>query len=266
MKISKTAILYIRTASQKEKKIKTSFLRQENCLLNYCNRNKLEIVKIVKECDSGLTFNRIVFSKLITDLKLNDIKADYLLFSNWFRFSRNFKQTQDMVLELKKLGIIPIAVKEKYDEKKLISQEENFLNNIIIKKPKALLGNKVAKQNGRWLGQAPVGYKNITDNNNLKTIIPNEMSKQIINLFILFSSGKYNLKEITREFNKTPPIYSMEKVKMILENPFYCGTIKLKTNENEIEDIDGAYAPLISREIFSLVQQKIHQLNNEEEE
>lgn len=109
----KTAILYTRVSVRQTNDPKTSSSGQEKILREYCKKKKIEIIRVYNEFAKGQDFERPEFQKLLSEIVSRKLKADYLLFTTWDRFSRNIGEGLSVVGYLNKLGIEPKAIKLK---------------------------------------------------------------------------------------------------------------------------------------------------------
>jgi site-specific DNA recombinase len=258
-----TAILYIRTASQEKGKINRSFLKQRMKLESYCKKEKITITEVISENVSGGVFNRKEFQKMLNKLKTGELKSDILLFTSWDRFSRNSSMTKNMVTELNGLGIDAKSIQGELNLDELQLKELNFQDNIQKRTDKLRKVIQSGKQQGKWLNFAPMGYKNIQVDKKNKLIIPDENSQKIKWLFEEFSTSKYTVDEITRNFNRSAPMLSRHKILQVLKNPIYMGKIPVEINDDkETALITGIHAPLISIELFNTVQEIINNPNS----
>lgn len=110
-------------------------------------------------------------------------------------------------------------------------------------------------------GPAPIGYMNVSQGG-VKKIIPDpERAPHIKEMFELFGEGCYYGRDLKRMFDKegvTTPNGKQVPLSMIyrvLKNSFYYGEFEYpKDSGNWYE---GAHEPLISKELFEEVQEKI---------
>src|SRR5690242_10453581 len=92
----KKAILYTRAPKEHTKRNAEELVRQENELRKYCEKNELEIVKVIHEYADGKDFNRLHFTSLYLDLIKETIKADYFLFTDIDIFCENVAEVLRM--------------------------------------------------------------------------------------------------------------------------------------------------------------------------
>ncbi len=112
---------------------------------------------------------------------------------------------------------------------------------------------------GEWLSKAPVGYKNILDENGNKDItIDPTRAHFIVKIFEMYATGNYSMRKIRDEMEKmrlksntkNPKPLSISRIERALKNSFYYGTMRIK---NKL--YPHKYQPLISKELFDRAQQ-----------
>lgn len=139
-----------------------------------------------------------------------------------------------------------------------IAMAEFELNTISIK---TKMGFKNKAEKGIYPHKAPVGYKNIKINNEPKITIDPDNAQYVKKAYELCATG-ISAKEIaeklytegfrTRNGKKVPK----SSIKAVLENPFYFGKFKF-----EGIMYDGVHTPIISKELFDMVQDVLKKSN-----
>jgi DNA invertase Pin-like site-specific DNA recombinase len=141
---------------------------------------------VIFEDHSAKTFNRPQWKKYLLDLKRSKGKADLVLFVKWDRFSRNAGDAYQMINTLRKLGVEPQAIEQPLDpsipENKMMlafylaaPEVENDRRALNV-----IAGMRRAKKEGRYMGLAPIGYVNRTDEIGRKYIAPEEPVANIV--------------------------------------------------------------------------------------
>jgi site-specific DNA recombinase len=151
---------------------------QEELLRKYCSINNLSVRYVIIEDHSAKTFNRPEWKKYLSVLKRNKNQADLVLFLKWDRFSRNAGDAYQMINTLRKLGIEPQAIEQPLD---LSIPENKMMLAFYLAAPEVendrralnvIHGMRRAKKEGRFMGKAPIGYMNRTDESGRKYIAP----------------------------------------------------------------------------------------------
>ena len=170
----KKAIIYIRVSTDEQADKGYSLRHQEEFLKKYCEFNHIEALEVVKEDFSAKTFNRPAFTQLLNKLKSRKLRADFLVFTKWDRFSRNAPDAYAMISTLNKIGIEPQAIEQPLD---LCIPENKIMLAFYLSAPEVendrralntLVGMRRARKEGRWISSAPKGYDNKMDDNGKK--------------------------------------------------------------------------------------------------
>ncbi|WP_127131154.1 recombinase family protein [Pseudoflavitalea rhizosphaerae] len=258
-----TADLYIRVSTEEQAQTGYSQRYQEEVLRTYCEIHGIIIRKTFFEDYSAKTFNRPQWNKLIAEYKIKKPKGlSLLLVTKWDRFSRNTGDAYYMINYLLKLGIEAKAIEQPLDltipENKImmafflsIPEVENARRSLNVKE-----GIERAKKEGRWIGSAPVGYRNKISESGQKYIQAVEPQAGIMKqAFQKIAYGIYSIKEIYDEAFDNGLQRSYNCFWKALRNPAYCGLIKLKTSQSaDALFAVGQHDPLISESLFQEVQ------------
>ncbi|WP_462237429.1 recombinase family protein [Ferruginibacter sp.] len=228
----KIADLYIRVSTDEQADKGYSQRSQEELLRKYCSINNLSVRYVIFEDHSAKTFNRPEWKKYLSVLKRNKNQADLVLFLKWDRFSRNAGDAYQMINTLRKLGIEPQAIEQPLD---LSIPENKMMLAFYLAAPEVendrralnvIHGMRRAKKEGRFMGKAPIGYMNRTDESGRKYIAPKEPQADIL---------RWSFNKIAEGVFNTEQIYKMAKQKgfgstkspfwFAMRNPVYCGKI-----------------------------------------
>ena len=260
----KTADLYIRVSTDEQADKGYSQRNQEEALRKYCHNNLIQVGKVIFEDHSAKTFNRPRWNELLTSLQKGKSrsKSSLLIFTKWDRFSRNAGDAYQMINILRKFGIEPQAIEQPLD---LSIPENKMMLAIYLAAPEVendrralnvFYGMRRAKKEGRWMGSAPVGYINKTDEHGRKYIAPKEHEGAIMKwAFQEIANGVYAADQIRKEANNRGLKCSRSNFWYALRNPVYCGKIqvtKFKDEENSI--VKGQHEAIISEALFYDVQ------------
>ncbi|GAA4445141.1 recombinase family protein [Ravibacter arvi] len=258
----KKADLYIRVSTDEQADKGYSRRYQEEMLRKYCDVNRISIRQVIFEDHSAKTFHRPKWKAYLSDLRKNKGKSDLVLFLKWDRFSRNAGDAYQMISTLRKLGVEPQAIDQPLD---LSVPENKMMLAFYLAAPEVendrralnvIHGMRRARKEGRYMGLAPIGYINKTDETGRKYIAPDEPLATII---------QWSFSEIARGVYNTEQVYKMAKRKgftgvkslfwFAVRNPVYCGKIFIpKYKEEESRFVKGLHDPLISEDLFYRVQ------------
>src|SRR6202046_5192964 len=181
-----TVALYIRVSTDEQADKGYSQRNQEEVLKKYCSINQIEVRKVLFEDHSAKTFNRPQWSGLLMDLKKNRNRVDLVLFTKWDRFSRNAGDAYQMINLLRKVGVEPQAIEQPLD---LSIPENKMMLAFYLAAPEVendrralnvIHGMRRARKEGRYMGLAPIGYQNKTDEQGRKLIAPKEPQATIL--------------------------------------------------------------------------------------
>jgi site-specific DNA recombinase len=259
--MSKRAIIYTRVSTDDQADRGYSLAYQEERLRKYCEVNDIEVVAHYQDDHSAKTFVRPAFNKLLKQCKKERSKIDLLLFINWSRFSRNTKLTYMMMDEFQQLGIDLCAIDQPLDlsvpENKMMlafyitsNEVENDRRSLNV-----LMGMYRAKKEGRWTTIAPIGYRNIREENGKAMIVPDHNADIVREAFTEFAKGIYGVEELRIKLSKKGLKCSRARFPELLRNHVYISKIFVPAYKDEpAYYASGIHEPLIDEELFMQVQ------------
>ncbi|MFM2224251.1 MAG: hypothetical protein RJA07_453 [Bacteroidota bacterium] len=260
--MSKKAILYVRVSTDEQAEKGFSLAHQDERLRKHCEQNNIEVVDFYREDHSAKTFDRPAFTKLLEFGKKHKGQINLLLFTKWDRFSRNAGDAYGMINQLTKLGIEPQAIEQPLD---LAIPENKIMLAFYLAAPEVendrramnvTVGMRRAKKEGRWMGVAPKGYKNIRNEKGIASIIIDAEQGKIM---------RWAFEELAKGMNTVSIIWETARGKGLkcalghfwtcLRSPVYCGLIQVPAyKDEEAQIVEGTHEPLITKEIFYQVQ------------
>ena len=260
---------------------------QKRSLMRFADREGMEVIGVYEEAGkSGKTIEgRPEFKRMLHDIK-NGLDIEYVLVYKLSRFGRNAADILNSLEYIQSYGINLICIEEGIDSaqtsgKLLISVlsavSEIERENII---EQTMNGRREKARQGKWNGGfAPYGYA-LKDN---KLVIVEQEAEVIRIIYEKFASsdigyGKVarylnlqGIKKIQRQ-NGTLSTWSGHFVRMVLDNPVYCGKIaygrrtkeKVKGTKSEYRQVhtddyilvDGEHEAIISQELWDKVHKK----------
>ena len=257
------AIGYMRLSTKDQSK---SLEYQESTIRNYCERNNVELIELFKDNgESSYTFDRPDYRALEMFLKKYKGKCDYLVVLDHDRFSRNLPEALMKITELEKnFGVKVISTNERIDLD--TSDPDVFMKRafdyMIANKELFTIRNRTrqgvrnARENGRYLGRAPIGYKNILDGTKRNKIGIDYTKSPIIERVFrdyLLGVAPYIILKSIREmgFRYT----SNNAVYDILHNCLYAGLVKVPAYKDLPEKfVKGNHEPIITEAEYWLAQ------------
>src|SRR5450432_3711314 len=254
----KTANLYIRVSTDEQADKGYSQRGQEEILRKYCEINEISIRRVIFEDHSAKTFSRPAWTRLLIELKKSKVKSDLILFTKWDRFSRNAGDAYHMISILRKINVEPQAIEQPLD---LAIPENKMMLAFYLAAPEVendrralnvIHGMRRARKEGRYMGLAPIGYTNKTDEAGRKSITPEEPQAGILRwAFNQISEGVYNTEQIfkmakEKGFSGTKGLFWFA-----IRNPIYCGKIFIpKYKDEESRFVKGLHEPIISESLY----------------
>jgi hypothetical protein len=260
-----TAILYIRVSTGMQASKGFSQRSQLDRLEKYCRDNNIKIYDTVYEDCSAKTFDRPGWKTLFSLLKTKKTGVDTLLFTSWDRFSRSIIDSYTMIEKLKALGVSVQTVDHPVDFNTVESKYRLAIHFAESEAENARLSERVrrgilkAKQEGKWIGKAPLGYQNRQTSNGMKYIALKEPEAKLLKkAFEEVAKNIFSVRDTYNQMISEGLQCSRSNFFRLLKNPIYCGKIRIFDPDTRKEyDIDGEHEPLISSELFEKVQEVI---------
>lgn len=257
---------YIRVSTDEQAIKGYSQRSQLERIKNYCEYNNIIITEVIFEDYSAKTFNRPEWKRLITKLKFVKNQPSLILFTFWDRFSRNITDAYSMLEQLKIKNVSIQAIEQPIDfsipERKIMlaiylatSEVENDKRSRNVS-----LGMQKARLEGRYIGKAPIGYRNKVTADGHKYIAPHEPEAMIIrDVFkIIVQEKNLPLSDVYKQAVSKGLKCSLTTFYEMLRNPVYCGRIRIPNKKNtEYKTIKGNHESLIHLLLFEQVQIKL---------
>lgn len=236
-------------------------------LKDYAQRKDFEVVKEFVFTESAGDKIRTKFEEMLSYIKQNpDVRV--VLAQNVDRVTRNFKDAVDLD-EMRKNDNLEIHfVQDGFFINKNATGNQLFqweAKVFLAKQYLNRLSDDVKRSveqkvlNGEWYGKAPIGYINITQEDDTKWIVPDPQKKDLITkMFNLYANDGFSMEMLREMTKKERLIYGITSkhglskghIDKILKNPFYYGEMNAKGKL-----IPHKYERLISEELFDKVQE-----------
>jgi len=242
------AAIYIRVSTQDQAQHGFSLDAQEESLINYAKALGYEILKIYRdEGKSAKNLNRPEMQNLLKDAEERKFQAIFIYKLD--RFSRSLKDLILTIDKLKEWNIDFISLQDKIETAsasgklmfQIIGAFAEFERNIIG--DRTTFGMERKAREGGFITKAPRGYKLV----NKQLIKNDEESQKIKELFEEFLNSDISLTQLAKKNNLTT-----SGIKKLLQNTTYLGKVKFANKEN-----DGQHEPIVERDIFMKVQDKL---------
>ena len=254
-------VLYIRVSTDEQAKTGYSLRDQKEKLLNFCQKNNLNILEVFEEDYSAKNFDRPAFKNLTRYCQKNKHMVNQILVTKWDRFSRNTSESYSQLKFFENLGITINSIEQPVDYS---IPEQGFMAALYLTMPEVENrrrslnikdGMRRAFKEGRYVVSPPKGYSMGRDNLKKPILIPNEDAKYIRKAFEMVGTGLYSQKFILQKLSKEGFKTSKSALGRILRNPIYCGEVHIKAYKNEkAQIVEGIHEPLISKLLFQKVQ------------
>lgn len=256
------ADLYIRVSTDEQADKGYSQRNQEEMLRKYCDGHSIEIRNVIYEDHSAKSFNRPEWRKMLIQLKKYRNKTDFILFTKWDRFSRNAGDAYQMINVLREFGVEPQAIEQPLD---LSIPENKMMLAFYLAAPEVendrralnvLYGMRRAKKEGRYMGLAPIGYKNKVDETGNKYICPKESDASVLYwAFEQLAKGTFNTEQIWKKVREKGLKCSKNAFWQAVRNPLYCGKIFIpEFKDEESCFVQGQHEPIVSEALYDEVQ------------
>ena len=260
-----------------------SFIAQVKYYNDFISRNK-NMVLVDIYADEGITGTcaekRDEFLRMIADAKKG--KIDRILVKSVSRFARNALECIENIRLLKSYGTTVLFENDNIDTETMNSEMILYVKSAFAQS-EAMAGSKrvstavrMRMERGEFkTTTAPYGYDLIDGN-----LVPNEEQLPIVQRIFkeyLSGNGMTKVAEIINEEEQTDRVWDKTAVQYVLKNEKYIGDMlmqktysvdciskKTKKNNGELPKylISNNHTPIVSREVFKLVQAETAKRNS----
>ena len=258
----KTALTYRRVSTADQKLHGNSLNSQRRRLNAFCESNGVVVLKEFEEDCSAKTFKRTAIQELIAFAKSNKGQIDYILVTDWDRFSRSTFKGLEVISLMTEIGIEVNAIDEWQDPDNpsnvfmrvihlAIAEQENAHKSSRVKH-----GMRQGLKEGRYNGKQPIGYVPGRDDEDRVLMQPDTIKGPLITkLFNEFSQGLVNQKAVLKDEAYAPLKLNKSGLSRLLRNPIYSGYVLVpKTKKEPQEVVLGLHEPLVSLDVYKDVQ------------
>ena len=248
------AIIYTRVSTTDQANSGYSLAHQKEACTQFAKQNGYEVIRVFEERgESAKTTDRTELKAMLNYCSLNYKDIDALIVWKSDRLSRNFDDHYALATIFTKLSIKILFATENNDDTAEGRLNRNILKSISeyeneLKTQRTKAGMKQALREGKWLWQAPYGYKLINGE-----MFHDENSAHIVKkIYTLFAKGLYTQSQIRDILKRENIIIKPGRMFTILRNPVYCGNIICPSLCDKV--VKGAFQPIITEELFNKVQ------------
>ena len=261
--------IYVRVSTEEQALSGFSIRAQIDKLIDYCKLKDWTIFDIYK--DEGISGKNIKdrkeLNRLIDDIKNN--KVNNVLVYKIDRLTRSTKDLIDLVELFNKYNCSFNSFTENIDTYsatgrmfiKIIGIFAEFERENIVERVRLGLERKVKE--GYTIASKNVSYGYTKDKGEKVQKVCEYEAYVIRKIFNMFVSN-YSYTEIANYLNKfkiktkNNKDWNYKIVKKILTNPNYIGKVRYGINKNNYFEIDGKHQPIVNKELFYMVQNKIN--------
>ena len=262
------AVILARVSSKSQEDEGYSLDSQVKFLRIYCESKNLRVIKVFKIAETASKEqSRKTFHELLEYIEMN--KVFHLVVEKTDRFTRNMRDPIAIDDWLQKDGDRMLhAVKENLQLHKDSKSDVKFMWNIHLAVANKYANNLREEAMKGWaekLAQGwlpstpPPGYITIVQNGK-RIHVPDPTTKKMVRkAFELYLDPNHSIATVTERLktmglvtSKGRP-YAKSKIQKMLTNPFYIGI-----NRFDGKEYPGAQKPLISKSLFTAVQEKLH--------
>ena len=253
-------ILYARKSTDTEDKQVLSIDAQLAELRKFARDNKLVVIDELIEKRTAKSPGRPIFNSMIT--RIENGEANGILAWHPDRLARNSVDGGQIIYLLDQTSLnflrFPVFQFENTSQGKfmlsiMFGQSKYYVDNLSENTKRGL---RARIRNGDFPSQAPFGYLNDT---RTKTIVLDKRYSPLVKeLFERYAKGDQTMENLAYFLQEKGAItsggktFKDDKVKSILQNPFYYGHFLYNGELHE-----GRHTPIISKSLYDKVQQVI---------
>ena len=261
-------VLYARKSTEEDDRQVLSIQAQLAELHSYSAKEKFDIVASFYEAKTAKEPGRTVFAEMLSFIERG--KADGIVSWHPDRLARNSVDGGKIIYMVDRGLIRSLKFPTHWFEP---TPQGLFMLNIAFGQSKYFSDNlrenvkrglRQKIRNGVWPGWAPVGYTNTPKTRGID--VDKEKAPRVRKMFELYSTGAYTLKSLANwcaenklRTNAGNPV-SLSNVQHILQNPFYIGLMRYKS-----EIFEGTHEPLVAKKLFDQVQEVMSKRGNTHE-
>lgn len=254
-------IAYCRVSTTDQVIDGSSLSVQENGCREFIARQGWNLVHEpwMEEGESAKTTDRTKLKEMMRWCEKNKGSVDHLVIFRITRLSRNMEDFIALKVFFRKLGITIVSVTEPVED----SPTGRFLENVLAchgqlenenRADQSKDGMMDGVRNGRWMWQAPLGYRNSGGRKISNLVINEPAAGSIRRAFELVGNG-YTPQEVANKLKRDGFRTKVGKVVSV----GHLGKILRKTEYKGIMDVygklwPGSYVPIVEAGLFDRVQ------------
>jgi DNA invertase Pin-like site-specific DNA recombinase len=248
---------YVRVSTQKQGE-GVSLEAQREAIERFASQNQITITEWFEEKQTAAKQGRPIFASMLKLLKAG--KADGVVMHKIDRSARNFRDWAQ-IGDLADAGIAVHFATEALDFQSRGGRLSADIQAVIAAdyirnlREETIKGIEGRLKQGLYPFRAPMGY--LDQGGGKPKIIDPISGPNVRRIFELYNSGNYSIRSLQLALpdlgirNQHGKIVSKFGLENILQNPFYCGIIRIKRTGAIYK---GIHEPLISVSLFEAVQ------------
>lgn len=233
----KKAIQYVRISTSEQSNWSLSGQRETNN--RFAEKNNIKIFATFEDNGkSAKDFKREGWRKLESFLKANHTEIDFVLVAKYDRVIRNAAEGLRKIEQLEQrynVRVLSVTENIAIDPQSpfFFKMRADMLVNahfeLLVIKDRTKAGVYQAKSEGRFIGQAPFGYKNARDAQNKPIVIKDESKRLVFDYleksFFKLGENFAHIQEGVKKLGFSRK--GNEALRRMLENPVYYGLIEV---------------------------------------
>ena len=215
----------------------------------------------VAEGESAWKTERPTLDEAVDYIRQNKGKVTHFVVQDSTRFSRNVAGKAFVEEKLQKLGVKLVSVDEPMVDDSPMGKLAGTMATAFGEFYSHNLSSRVRyrfqihREQGRWLHQAALGYRNIQRPGGVKTLEPDEAAPLVRQAFEMMATGGHS-SDAVRQFVTAAGLRTKKNLRLtrqtfsfMLKNPVYCGLIL-----HNGKTYKGSFLPIVSEELWLSVQ------------
>lgn len=255
------AVIYTRVSTTEQAE-KQSLVNQENICRDFAARRDFEVDRVFVEAgESAKTADRTQLLLMIKYCQEQKGRIKYVIVYKVDRFARRTEDHLTLKSLLMKLGIQLLSATEPIENTNTGNLMETILAGFAqfdngVRSERSRGGMKTRIEQGCWVHQAPIGYRNVKDAQKRPTLEADEMAPNVQRFLREFKKGIYSEKQgidLAREYGiktKKNKVISANGVRKMIRNPIYAGLVTSKMIDGVVQ---GLHQGLISVEEYEAI-------------
>lgn len=261
------AVIYCRVSTVEQAQ-NLSLPTQEHACRAYCAREGYDVAQVFVDAgESAKTVDRPAFLQLLAYCQKKAHGVHAVLVHSLTRFSRNSADHHAIAALLRGSGVTLRSATEPIDESPVGKLMEAILAGVAqfdndVKSARSIEGMKAAVAKGRWVWQAPLGYRpGDRRTPGAPSIEPDPVTAPLIReAFTCLADGRLTGRRLNARLaglgltGRKGGALALSRLYAMLRNPVYTGRIE---NAGWQTSIAGDFQPIVSAELFAAVQQRL---------